>query len=77
MMVGVGIPVTIPNVEVSCHDNHITNVSYVVAQNVDRCLIIVRINIDDELYVLSIVEVDNIDVAMIYKIFSDRESHSW
>jgi len=76
MVVCVGIPVTVSDVEVSCHDNCITDVSDVVAQDVNRCLIIVRVDVDDELYVLSIVKVDNIDIAMIYEIFSDRKSHS-
>ena len=68
MVLNVGVPIAVPDVEVTCHDYHVTNVPYVIPECFDGCLITVRVHIYYEVYVLIIVEWQNVDISVIYNI---------
>ena len=73
VILDVRIPVAISDVEVTCHDYHVSDVSYIVSQYSEGCLIAVRININHEIDILSIVEIDDIDISMVYKVLPEGE----
>jgi len=75
VVLDVWILIAISDVEVACHQYSGSNVPHVVSQNSEGCLITIQIYVDDEIIVLSIVKVDNVDVSMIYKVFSQGEPH--
>ena len=75
VVLDVWIPVTISDVEVTCHPYSGSDVPHIVSQNSESCLITIRIHVDDKIIVLSVVKVNNIDVSMIYKVLSQGEPH--
>jgi len=73
VILDVQIPVAISDVEVACHNYCVSDVSYIVSQYLEGCLIAVRVNVNDEIDILSIVEIDDIDVSMVYKVLPEGE----
>ena len=73
MVLDVRIPVTVSDVEVACHDYRVSDVSYIVLQYLEGCLIAVRVDINDEIDILSIVEIDDINISMVYKVLPEGE----
>ena len=61
------VPVTISDVEVICHDYCVFNIPDVII------LIAIKVYVDDEVDILFIVKVEDIDIMMVYYIFSERE----
>ena len=73
VILDVRIPVAISDVEVACHDYRVSDVSYIVSQYSEGCLIAVRVNVNDEINILSIVKINNIDILMVYKVLPEGE----
>jgi len=73
VILDVRIPIAISDVEVACHDYRVFDISYVVLQYSESCLIAVKVNVNDEIDILPIVEIDDIDISVVYKVFSEGE----
>ena len=73
MILDVRIPVAISDVEVTCHDHRASDVSCIVSKYLKGRLITVRINVDDEIDILSVVEVDDVDVPVVYEVVPEGE----
>jgi len=55
-MVDVGVPIAIPDIEVLCHNYHISDVSGTILQGPNGYLITVWVDINDKVDVLAIIE---------------------
>jgi len=73
VILDVRIPVAISDVEVACHDYRVSDISYVVSQYSEGCLIAIRVNVNDEIDILPIVEIDDVDILVVYKVFPKGE----
>ena len=73
VILDVRIPVAISDIEVTCHDYRVSNISYVVSQYSEGCLIAVRVNVNDEIDILPIVEINDVDISVVYKVFPEGE----
>jgi len=73
VILDVWIPIAISDVEVACHDYHVFDISYVVLQYSESCLIAVKVNVNDKIDILPVVEINDIDILVVYKVFSEGE----
>jgi len=64
-MVEVRVPVTVPNIEIACYDNHTFQIDNGLMQKMQGGLIAVRINVNNEVGVTVRVEGQDVDVSMV------------
>jgi len=69
----VEVLVAVPNVEVTCHNNCNSYVSCIVTGSLQGCLIAVRVDIDNEVSILIVVECYDVDVMVIYEVYAKCE----
>ena len=70
IVVNVWIPITISYVKITCYDNCIVQVNNILAEKVESSLIAIRINVDHKVYVMVIMECQNIDIPVVDNIKS-------
>ena len=76
MVMEVGVPVTIPNVEVTSHDYCVFYVHHVVAEVLQGYLVAIWVSVDDKVYVSIIVEDQEIYVLVVDNIWSEGKPHA-
>jgi len=70
IMMKVWVPVTVPDVEVTCHSNCNSYVSDIATKSLQGCLIIVGVDIDNKVDILVVVKHYDVDVIVIDKVYT-------
>ena len=73
MILDVQIPVAISDVKVACHDHRASDVSCIVSKYSKGRLITVRVNVNDEIDILSIIKVNDVDILVVYEVLPKGE----
>jgi len=74
MVLEVGVPVIVPNIEIICHDNHTFQINDSLMQKMQGSLIAVRIDVNNEVNVTVRIEDQNIDVSVVDNVEAQSKS---
>jgi len=70
IMVGEWVPITISNVEITCHDDGIIQVDDILAKEMKSSLIAIRVYVDHKVDNMVTMECQNVDILMVDNIKS-------
>jgi len=76
MVVEVGVLVAIPNIKVASYDYCVFYVHNVVEKTLQDYLVTIWVNIDNKVYILIIVEGQEVYVSVVDNVWSKGESHA-